>query len=389
MRSDLITPFSLPCEPVDESLFNTVICTNATGTLGLFLEVHRKRVEACSGELYAFLSGWLGKPASPQRARAGWSMAFGQAGLALKDGRVDPAEVAVRVAVTLIETGHDGDWSAPIKPAPLIFDGRVIRDVVRAEAALSGSDGATLKLVDAAGAEHVFERIGGAWMAANVPRMPTVAPFGRAHLVPNYALPTGGGSDFFRECHTVSSIDDAAIATFRGGFEALDAAAPEYRAWIDRALNGIVVGALQPAFKTVSGSWEEVPGYVHSSYPHSPVVIAELLVHECSHQYYYMLERLGPIDDGTDTELYWSPPIRKARPLSRVLMAYHALANTLLFFNRIKQTGYDDRGYVDANEAFLREDIQTLAKPLRGNPALTEFGRGLFQPLDERITEFA
>ena len=70
-----------------------------------------------------------------------------------------------------------------------------------------------------------------------------------------------------------------------------------------------------------------------------PMDIAEVLVHECAHQYFYLLAYVGPYDDGSDERLYWSPPLRRNRPLSRILMAYHALANVRLFYAAVRASG--------------------------------------------------
>ena len=145
-----------------------------------------------------------------------------------------------------------------------------------------------------------------------------------------------------------------------------------------------VVCPQRAQYRLISGSWEDVPGFVHMSSPHGGIDIAEVLVHECAHQYFYMLQRLGPMDDASDATLYWSPPIRKNRPLSRVLMAYHALANVQLLYRAVRDNPANGEAvvrYVTVNEPDLQAAIRTLDEPLRHNPALTGFGRGLYEPL--------
>jgi HEXXH motif-containing protein len=97
---------------------------------------------------------------------------------------------------------------------------------------------------------------------------------------------------------------------------------------------------------------------------------------------------VGPVDDASDTTLYWSPPIRRHRPLSRILMAYHALANVMLLYDGVRrqpQADVEDSFYVRANLPDLRAAVQALDEPLRDNPALTALGRGLYQPLADRL----
>jgi HEXXH motif-containing protein len=112
--------------------------------------------------------------------------------------------------------------------------------------------------------------------------------------------------------------------------------------------------------------------------------IAEILVHESSHQYFYLLERLGPVDDGADARRYWSPATGSERPLRRILIAYHAFSNVWLFYQacRASNVGSD---YLATNEPKIRRMITELDAPLRDNPALTALGRALHEPLAERI----
>lgn len=64
-------------------------------------------------------------------------------------------------------------------------------------------------------------------------------------------------------------------------------------------------------------------------YPHAAIDIAGTLVPESSHQYFYLLEKIGAIDDGSDQQLYYSPATRVDRPISRLPMAFHAFVNVL------------------------------------------------------------
>src|SRR4029077_5683819 len=48
-------------------------------------------------------------------------------------------------------------------------------------------------------------------------------------------------------------------------------------------------------------------GHIALSAPAAPLVLAELFVHECSHQYFHLASALAPLHDGSDTQLYYSP----------------------------------------------------------------------------------
>jgi HEXXH motif-containing protein len=77
--------------------------------------------------------------------------------------------------------------------------------------------------------------------------------------------------------------------------------------------------------------------------------------------------------------------MERNRPLSRILIAYHASANVLLLYRRLIASGLEDEGYCANGEARLRSILDVLEAPLRDNPALTPLGQALCQPLMERI----
>jgi HEXXH motif-containing protein len=68
-------------------------------------------------------------------------------------------------------------------------------------------------------------------------------------------------------------------------------------------------------------------------------------------------------------------------------MAFHALVNVLRLYEAVARLGGAEAQYVAANAPALRRDIAVLRKPLTGNPALTAFGRSLYEPLAEVCDE--
>src|SRR5262249_55771421 len=67
----------------------------------------------------------------------------------------------------------------------------------------------------------------------------------------------------------------------------------------------------------------------------NPMLLVEMLVHEASHQHFFLAKQLGPIDDGSDNGLYFSPMVNAARPLEKMLLAYHAVVNMLSFYESL------------------------------------------------------
>lgn len=402
------TQFALPCEQENPQVFDTIVNTHGVAMVAALLRLHGAAIARASSGLRDFLASWAAEPGPSDTP---WDIAFGRLQLAVAQWqatsqgeavRFDPVDVAAKVGLRIAESGHRGAWQMPFSPEAVRVGGWLVPHADRAEVENLPSAPARIR-VHADGIWHSLQRdaADGVWRvsgtghsgasAVGVERLRTVGAQGGVLLLPSRALPPAERSgDIFKECQPVDVVDDAAAQSFADGFTLLARNTPRYLPWIERVLHGIVVCPRQVEYRLVSGSFEDAPGLVHMSSPHSGVDIAEVLVHECAHQYFYMLQRVGPVDDASDATLYWSPPIRKRRPLSRILMAYHALANVQLLFDAVRANPSNDAqvvGYVRINEPELQAAIEALDEPLRGNSALTPLGRGLYEPLAQRLAQ--
>ena len=164
----------------------------------------------------------------------------------------------------------------------------------------------------------------------------------------------------------------------------IESYAAEFAPWI----GGVVrhVALLDPSPGTVySGSHSDRYGFIFGSDEASIPASAEILVHEASHQYFLILRRLGPLDDGSDTSLYYSPLVDRGRPLDRILFAFHACANILGFYRSCVAAGISDTSYFSKNEPVVVDQLRQLILPLRTSRALTPTGRALFEPWAEIV----
>ena len=167
--------------------------------------------------------------------------------------------------------------------------------------------------------------------------------------------------------------------------DVFDNFAPDYSLWVLRLLREIV--PLESASDCMrSGSSVAEPGNCHMSFRNGPVALAEMLVHETTHQYYYLLTRFGPVDDGTDQQRYYSPAKQCGRPIAYILIAYHAFANVLLFSRQCLAAGHkDEDGHLRRNVDTLTGWTETLEEALRTTNALTACGRALWLPLAREL----
>lgn len=379
-----VRPFSLPVEPASEQVFDTIASAHGTSLVTWLIDTHPDAIRAMSSGLIEYLREWTQMRATLDTV---WDLAFGRAHLMLKEGRLDVGDVAARVGMRIAERGPEGKWTAMLRPSPIAVGPFLVQDVtgIDTEVTASGEMRVTLRCED--GRVDTFRRNpAGVWAGEERCRLRSVGAARGFALLARDALPDDVGSRAaLGSCQPVEAVDNSMQAVFGDGLALLDRLMPHYVPWVTRVVHGVVVCAIEEPFHLVSGSWEDIPGFIHVSSPHVPVDIAEILVHEAAHQYFYMLERVGPLDDGTDTTLYWSPPIRMKRPLSRILMAFHALVNVLQLYRAVRASGGEETAYVVANEPALCEAIEALNAPLQGNPALTRLGRSLYEPLAELL----
>lgn len=377
-----IRPLSHPAPP-DEAVLDAIVGTHGKAIAEAFVETRSNEFERAAASVAPFISSWPGDGADFATA---WDHAFGRAQVAIGTRALEPAEVGARLALRLTECGHEGTWSASLPPSPLVLDSLLLRDVEGIEV----NDVPEKRILARAGArtiECLRSSESGRWQADGGEPLAALDPAGRLKVLAGPALPGGGRDAQGYDADPVAEIEPAMIDSLRDGHRALARTAPEYVPWVERVLRGVVVCERQEDMQIESGSAEACPGVIHISHPQTPLEIAEILVHESSHQYFYIVERAGPVDDGSDQILYWSPPMRQARPLSRILIAYHALANVLLFYDRVRQSGIEDGGYVEEHCPRMREAVAELEQPLRGNLALSALGRGLYEPLAAQLAE--
>ena len=128
------------------------------------------------------------------------------------------------------------------------------------------------------------------------------------------------------------------------------------------------------------------PGVLYCANRPDPAALAEMLLHEGTHQYMYVLRRLGSLDDGSDTALYHSPLSGQSRPIGTIVLAYHAAANITLFCRACPP---ESRLQPRRIESEYSEAISAYERILRRSRFVTPLGAALWEPLFERLRDEA
>jgi HEXXH motif-containing protein len=166
------------------------------------------------------------------------------------------------------------------------------------------------------------------------------------------------------------------------GFSFIESDAPEYLPWVEKVVRGILVVRGNGKFYEF-GSHKMWPGLVIVDDYVDPVLAAEILVHEASHQHYALISTAFPPINGADDNEYYSPFMKKERPLERILIAYHSAVNMGLFYVQALRKENARRAQYKKNLDELLDEIQQLGAPLAQTNGLTEAGEVMWRSLDE------
>jgi HEXXH motif-containing protein len=357
--------FACPAEsPAHRAgLLEEAVHDRAEQSVVRFLDRFRSELQARSDGLTEMLEGWS---SSRFPTAEGIGLALAHLDAATRGDARDPVRAAAAAAAELLAAGASGEWRVELdRPARLRWSTRISRPARRIKAAGASGD-ITLRLDERSCALQSAHALPAAdTLTVLMPWAHDLLP-----IVPEADASPRAGQE-------IASALEAALALLA----AVDGATS---AWVTT-----VVRDVQPIDSTLgtyqSRTHPEALGLVSLSFPSEPAPLGELLVHEASHQYYHLAEQLGPIHDGTDREMYWSPARRKNRPIDRILLAYHAFANILLYYQASIDAGLDSSGYCAHGLSSWRDEVLSMQRHLEKSRGLTAIGEALWRPLAERI----
>jgi hypothetical protein len=116
-------------------------------------------------------------------------------------------------------------------------------------------------------------------------------------------------------------------------------------------------------------------------------VVAEMLIHEASHQHFFLAKHLGRMDDGSDRTEYYSPMVDSGRQLEKILLAFHALGNMAMLHAAAIRDGAASSDFSKERMREISRRLDKVQPVLHGSVALTGLGRCIYGPLAERLDE--
>ena len=376
-RDRLYRGFSCPYESFDHTFFSLVVMQYTASLIELLLD----RFGALLNNVADGATDLLAKTCTdnPGNFEIFWSSAPATILGALQTGD----EFATQRAATelLLHAGANrvpGDWEIQLEQSSVfLWDSWVLPN---ADRLVIQNDGDTARILASLNGVKSESRLHwspekGNWLTDDLKQLQKVAD-GKYSVS---LLLSESAPDLKCDSPIREQISAAGRESLARALQLLREVVPQYYTWVTRVLRRLIIVEAPPNTLR-SGNQEGYCGTFYISECLNPLLVAEMLVHESSHQYYNALIQLEDVTDKSDQTTYYSPFVKRERTLDRLLLAYHAFANVYLFY----QECFNSQAYRrqdHENLAALENDLGAVEEKIITSDKLTPLGRALVEPL--------
>lgn len=393
-ESQIYSGFSCPQAGLDEDVLELVVTEHAHQTLQKFIGCYSGRMELRGGGLGSVLSNWL---ESTDTFETVWNPAFGEIFAAVfRDVADDIERRAAMLALRLHECCHAGEWELELpQPVRFRFD-RWLLPPADAMQVSATPQAVTLNIRTAnVWRMSTFQRSENGWeTSCDVDSLPVLTRPGiRWTMLTAESLAPSATGLLKTEVLGYGDADvdpqpDLLLHSCDTAVNLIAEFADIYLPWISNVIRELVPLRARPGIFN-NGSIDLSPGVICLSNcvsnQENPWSLAEVLVHEATHQYLYIARRLGSMEDGKDDTLYFSPFRNTGRPIYNILITYHAFANVVLFYRTALAHGLSaDETFARAVQQRVKEleqQLLPLEQALQATKSLTPLGLALWEPL--------
>ncbi|MGH9326625.1 MAG: aKG-HExxH-type peptide beta-hydroxylase [Terriglobia bacterium] len=399
-ESQIYSGFSCPQVGLEKDFLDLVITEYARQSVQKFIECYGGQIQLRAGGIRPVLSNWL---QCADTFETVWNSAFGEVFAAVfRNGAQDIERCAALLALRLHECGHEGEWGLQLsKPVRFRFD-RWLLPAADAMEVSAMSQAVTLNVRTAdIWQKAAFQRSENGWETNyGVEVLPVlIRPRIRWTLLTAESLAPSSSALLKMEVLGYGDADvdtqpELLLHSCDTAMSLIAEFADIYLAWVSNVIRELVPLRARPGMFN-NGSSDLSPGVIcvsnAASNQENPWSLAEVFVHEATHQYLYIARRLGRMDDGKDTTLYFSPFRNAGRPIYNILITYHAFANVVLFYRTALSHGLRvDQASALAVEKRMKEleqKLQPLEQALESTTSLTPLGLALWEPLREQLAD--
>jgi len=377
--------FSCPSpEHVDtlDILVPLIVREYTAGLCASYVGRNAERIATSSSGLIEYLTTWFTEPTAV--IRTVWDYGFGNLYRSFGTSHADHTRRSAAIAVCLAVAGLPGEWQATFEnPVRLRLGRWLLPEATRISVVSSGTE-VFVKYDGLDRREQIkFSHDEGCCRSGGSEELYQVARHGVEFVL--FAKDALDLTDFAEfEGRVVNAIEPNMVPVFYDAIDIIKSYTPEYLPWIARVLHQVFL--LKPTGKRIeSGSVENYLGLIHLSAHPEPLPVAELLVHEATHQYMNVLRKLQPLDDGTDSRNYWSPPVNANRPISKIIAALHAFGNVQIFYQLCAARGLPNQLECERQDAIMKQWLDALIPPTVENASISATGNALCRPLIEKL----
>jgi HEXXH motif-containing protein len=228
-----------------------------------------------------------------------WDASFGQVyGTLLADDADNVAPCAAALGLRLHECCYPGEWALQGNTPSRFRFGRWVLPPANAVRVSASASQLSISVCGRAGWDHyTFQRGEEDWEGADVFRLPVLnedairlrvfdsgqVTSAATRLVERLGFNELNGS---KEDVTTATLESAAVCS--AGLGLIRECSELYLPWVARVLRNLVLLPPTPGI-TYTGSDKTSPGAICLSKVNDRVAVAEILVHEATHQYFHIL----------------------------------------------------------------------------------------------------
>lgn len=182
-----------------------------------------------------------------------------------------------------------------------------------------------------------------------------------------------------------ADAEDETLLAIHAGLSLLAELGADLLFWVSDALRYVALVPPVGHQRSLSGSGIRRPGFSYMQSSALDSLMAEQLVHEASHQYFFMMNMLSPV--ATGEKKYYSPIKRAYRTLGQNMAAYHANANMLSFYERLLRARPSNEALLEAER--YRHHLAAYTDTFRKAGDFTETGAIAFDEISQKIQSVA
>ena len=375
------------------SRFEGAADSAVTQIASVLFEAARDRANLSEGTLAPLLRALSANSAG---TAAGFQYVWAPAAadcVALLNNEDDPAgsePVFVQILANALANGFPGRGTIALSaPSQIVWRNLILPAVaeLRFDCADSGRT-VTVRAQECLQSSYdLKERTSGEWFASDgaVIELPAVDGADMVLLDQRHTRFVPAWSFGFAVVDTVTTED---VKQIQGALHMLGAVNPLYERWVTKVCRYLqMIESPDGGLHSGSAKWswgniaisrlgEDVRGVCST---------CEMLIHECSHQYFHLVESLGKLT--LDTGEYYSPFPREMRPLGAILLGAHACVNVLAFYREALAIYPELEDWLAGQIRLILPEVEQVRHLIGDRNKFTPMGQEFVSPLLAKLDD--